>query len=203
MALYVRVSLLSSSPICPRLIRRIIRNVTLQDHAKTLAAYLNNYKEATDREKEAYASSFPPYLLTVCWGKMYNRMSSWPAIGLISELYASIGTLSESLDRFHWDALGNEAGPGDRTLAHTLTDAAAAGAIPMLMQRLKLANEHQSASRLLAAAKEAVDTRRYHFYNKSTAKEFLCLFVATLIGFASSLRFVKCWKHIYVSRAHS
>jgi len=168
--------------------------VTLQDHTKTLAAYLNDYKEATDREKEVYASSLTSYLLTVCWEKMYNRISSWPAIGLMSELHASIGTLSEGLNRFHWDALSNNAGRGDRTLANTLTDAGAKEAIPMLMRCLKL-TEHQSVSDLLVAAKVAVANGSYCFYNKDTAKQFHCLLVAVLIGFASSLRFVKSWKH--------
>ena len=174
--------------------------MTLQDHAKTLAAYLNDYKKATDREKEAYASSFTLYLLTVCWEKMYNRISSWPAIGLMSELHASIGTLSEGLNRFHWDTLSNDAGPGDRTLAHTITDAEEV--IPTVMRRLKL-TEHQSISELLAAVKVAMDSRSYRFYNRLTAHQFHCLFVAVLIGFASSLRFVKSWKHIYVSMVHN
>ena len=163
---------------------------------------LNDYKEATDREKEVYASSLTSYLLTVCWEKMYNRISSWPAIGLMSELHASIGTLSEGLNRFHWDALSNNAGRGDRTLANTLTDAGAKEAIPMLMRCLKL-TEHQSVSDLLVAAKVAVANGSYCFYNKDTAKQFHCLLVAVLIGFASSLRFVKSWKHLYVSMVHN
>jgi len=170
------------------------RDVPLQDHAKTVAAYLNDYKAAPDSEKGRYAGYFSSYLLTTCWRNMYNRMSSWPAVGLIFELNGALGSLS-CIDGHAWEELDNMQGSGDRTLIHMLVDIESV--IPTLMQRL--ANEYQNVLELLAAVKVAKDAQRYRFYNKSTARQFHCLLVADLIAFASSLRFVKAWKYTHVS----
>src|SRR5258705_13336320 len=77
-------SFVTNAFIRSNLIHWIFRNVTLQDHIQTVAAYLNDYKEAADSEKATLASSFSSYLLSVCSRRMYNRVSSWPAIGFIS-----------------------------------------------------------------------------------------------------------------------
>ena len=168
----------------------------LQDHAKTVAAYLNDYKAATGPERGQYAGFFSSYLLTTCWRNMSNRMSSWPAVGLIFELHGALGSLSLStLEKYAWGKLHNVPGSGDRTLIHMLIDTESV--IPALMERLP--NQYRQVSELLAAVKAAKDTQCYHFYNKSTAKQFHCLLVAALIAFASSLQFVKAWKHEYVS----
>ena len=129
---------------------------------------------------------------------MYNRVSSWPAIGFISELYLCIE--SSHVEDFAWHTLRNEWGPGDRTLAHMLIATDTGEAIPVLMQRLP--EGHRSVSELLPAVKSAVATKSFHFYNKSTAHQFHCVFIAALIGFASSLQFVRTWKHVHVSMVH-
>lgn len=131
---------------------------------------------------------------------MYNRVSSWPAIGLICELYQCIG--SSHVEDFPWHTLRNEPGPADRTLAHMLIATDASEAIPVLMQRIP--EEHRSVSALLTAVKSAVATQSYHFYNliQSTAHQLHCVFIAALIGFASSLQLVRTWKHFHGSTVH-
>ncbi|KAF8342365.1 hypothetical protein F5887DRAFT_918801 [Amanita rubescens] len=71
-----------SNPEC-----RMIKGPTsLEEHISTVCAYLNDYRSHPSVQSD-YSNRFFKYLLTVCWPKLYRRISSWRGLGFIYRLY--------------------------------------------------------------------------------------------------------------------
>jgi hypothetical protein len=90
--------------------------VPLVDHATTVAAYLNDYRTESDTNiRHQNSAQFTAYLLSTSWQKMHKRITSWPAIGLISKFHKiRKDELQELSKSYHWAT--DSSGPGDRTL---------------------------------------------------------------------------------------
>jgi hypothetical protein len=163
--------------------------ISLESHAKTVAAYLNCYKRASSVDQEKYGRDFYAYLLTACWKKMHARISSWPAVGLIFGLHAALtlNVLKDVIEQFDWDKLPAQRRRGDRTLAHVLISNAASLGYAMD----KLEPNYRSISKLLQAATSSVKSDTdYRIYSKETAYEFHCFVLAIFFGFSRSLKHV-------------
>ena len=58
----------------------------LGSHAKTVCAYLNDYRLGDQSARENYSAKFWNYLFSISWKKMYRRMASWSGRGFIDAL---------------------------------------------------------------------------------------------------------------------
>jgi len=164
------------------------KEVNLADHATTVASYLYDYKSASPHDRDFYTNQFFWYLLSACWRKMFNRISSWPAVGFMCQLTSALllGFVDDIIDKYPWDSLSRERGQGDRTLAREITDNAES--LQMLMSfGLASHPEYHSTKALVIAAKSVASGNGSTLYNRSTAKEFHCLLTAVHLGFAKSL----------------
>lgn len=164
--------------------------ISLESHAKTVAAYLNCYKNASSADQEMYGRHFSAYLLTACWKKMHARISSWPAVGLIFGLHSALtlNVLKDVIERFDWDKLPAHQRRGDQTLAHVMISNAAS--LRYAMDNLE--PNYRSVSKLLQAATSSVKSdTNYRIYSKETAYEFHCFVLAIFFGFSRSLKQVK------------
>lgn len=164
--------------------------MTLADHAKTLASYLNQYKVALPSDQRHYARRFFSYLLTTCWRKMYRRITSWPAIGFIGKLSTLMlsGDLQRAIQHHCWKDPPNNRGLGDRTLVKALYDAQ--NSFPIIMDNVS--PKFRSLECLTSALDSIPDgSWAYEVYNQRTAFQFHCLLVAVFIGHARSLARLK------------
>jgi len=160
---------------------------TLPEHAKCVTSYLNDYKSALPEDQERFARQFFWYLLSACWRKMFNRISSWPAVGFMCQLTSALllGFVDDVIDKYPWDSLSQEQ-EVDRTLAREITDNAES--LQMLMSfGLESHPEYHSTKALVIAAKSVASGNGSTLYNRSMAKEFHCLLTAVHLGFAKSL----------------
>jgi hypothetical protein len=165
--------------------------ISLASHAKTVASYLNDYKAASPLNQEIYARHFFSYIISACWRKMLNRISSWPAVGFIYHLTSAFAPVNRYLDKaiesFTWESLPQK-GPGDRTLVRELRDNAELLPKVMSFGLPSHPAEFQSIDILMSAVKTSADDQTYAIYNRFTAREFHCLLTAVIIGFAKCLR---------------
>jgi hypothetical protein len=95
--------------------------VSLLDHVATLCAYLSDYRNELDSQKQSKLSTrFSTYLLSLCWPKMHSRITSWPFVGLIHNICdltwgIRLVSLQKARDQHDW--LNHRPGLGDKSLA--------------------------------------------------------------------------------------
>ena len=165
--------------------------VTLEQHAKAVASYLNDVKSKSGATQVDLARSFYSYLVTVCWEKIFSRISSWSSVGFILGLRTVLknGDVDTAIDHFPWNSLDEERRSGDRTLVLTLMDASVE-AIPIMMKTLD--TKYQSVDQLISVVETAVaDDGDYRIYTESTARQFHCLVLAAFLKFTKALNEIK------------
>lgn len=113
---------------------------------------------------------------------MLRRISSWSAVGFMQGMVKALdaGVVDKAIKEFAWDGFTMSLRPADRVFVRVLKGAS--DLIPGIMDNLS--PEFQRVSELLSVVK--IDSQNY--YNLSTAREFHCFFIATLLGFARCLK---------------
>ena len=167
------------------------KRISLASHAKTVSSYLSDYKAASPHNQEIYARHFFSYIISACWRKMLNRISSWPAVGFIFHLTSALSSVNGHLDKaiecFAWDLLTEQKGPGDRTLVRELKDNSELLSKVMSFGLSHFPEFQSSMDNLMSAVRTAEVNQTYAIYSRSTAREFHCLLTAVMLGFAKCL----------------
>ena len=92
-------------------------SVTLEDQAATLAAYLNDYMRKEQRDRSEYAFKYLSYVLSLCWRKLYKRISTDPGLAFAFGLKDWWPMWEKCIGHINWDMEPKVRGPGDHTLA--------------------------------------------------------------------------------------
>lgn len=95
----------------------------LAHHAETLSDYLYEYgKYPVKRGDNSY--NFYKYLISACWGKLYQRFCSWQALGFIRKFEERVGLLEGHIKEIGSPNGPNltfkNRGPGNRSLVQLL-----------------------------------------------------------------------------------
>ncbi|KAF8330230.1 hypothetical protein F5887DRAFT_1081931 [Amanita rubescens] len=88
-------------------------------HAKTVCAYLNDYRLGDQTAREDYSAKFWNYLFSVSWKKMHGRMASWSGRGFIDTL--DRGWKNVCVNTYpKWEEISK--GSGDESLAMVISN---------------------------------------------------------------------------------
>ena len=152
----------------------------LGSHAKTVCAYLNDYRSGDQSARENYSAKFWNYLFSISWKKMYRRMASWSGRGFIDAL--DKGWENVQVDVYpKWREI--KPGNGDESLATAICNTQ----IHDLMFWLQEAYPESAAQGpFLGTLLQSIDLGQILF-SRVTAADYHKLVVATFIVVGSTL----------------
>ena len=161
-----------------------------------MADYLNQYKgAATPQAREKLSNRFFEYLLSECYPKLYQRISTFPALAFAYGLVAHWPTFHVHITQFQWeDQEFVRQGTGDGTLAtcikrnanylNLLEDAFGPQAPDQYRSFLK---DHERFKHLVSAAESCIDSKTNPLYTKDSAESFHRFLFAALVMYAVSI----------------
>jgi hypothetical protein len=155
----------------------------LNDHIRTVNAYLNCYQSERDLAlRDRYSQSFSCYLLSTCWKKIVRRVKSWQAMGFIHFLSVLVPFADLDLKGNKWDGFPSRIGRGDKSLREFL------GRVSLNPETMKtllldhISPEYQSQINKPLSEFVSIDNKSLLF-SKDSVKEFHCLVIGAFCGF--------------------
>ena len=158
----------------------------LNDHIRTVNAYLNCYQSETNLAlRDTYSQSFSCYLLSVCWKKIVRRVKSWKAMGFIHFLTVVIPLADLDLKGKKWDGFSSRIGRGDKSLREFLDRVSSNQETMKTLLLDHILPEYQSQikplSQFLSIGNKS--STESVLFSKDSVKEFHCLVIGAFCGF--------------------
>ena len=160
-----------------------------------MASYLNEYKKQENAARNKLSERFFGYLLSQCLPKLYQRMSTLPALAFAYGLVTHWSIFQVHITQFKWASSEfAEQGPGDQTLASCIKSNI--GCISLLEdafgpeapeQYQSFLEDHKSFKLLVSAAESCVHSKTKPLYTKDSAESFHRFLFASFIMYAVSI----------------
>ena len=163
--------------------------LNLATHANTLCAYLRDYHmNLTVQElHRSIERRFMIYLILSCWGKMYRRMMTWAALGVIRSLTTINSDRLESALKN--SSLSDDEPVVDQHLARWLnSNDMSADRFNTLIELGQAWNRELTSPSLDSLKKATVDFQSTGVYCRTTFHDFHHLLVRLLLVFARGLK---------------
>jgi hypothetical protein len=166
----------------------------------TVANYLNKYKKQENATHNKFSERFFGYLLSKCLPKLYQRISTFPALAFAYGLVTHWSIFQVHITQFQWASSEfAEQGPGNQTLASCiksniryislLEDAFGLEAPEQYQSFLE---DHKSFKLLVLAAESCVDSKTKPLYTKDSAESFHQFLFTAFIMYAVSINKLCC-----------
>lgn len=145
--------------------------------------------------RSKYSDIFFNYLLSECWPKMYQRISTSPPLAFIYGLLTHWQSFQVLIRQFKWDDPEfAHPGPGDSTLAScinanaeefVLLEGAFGHEAPKGYQCFL--EDHKGFKNLISAAQSCLGPEKRALYTKDSAESFHQFLVAALVMYTISI----------------
>jgi hypothetical protein len=153
-------------------------------HIATVTSFINRYKDNPGKRTSLF-ETFLQYLIAACYKKMSKRVRQWSFIGVLYHLHAVPDEHVQLVfDQYHVKDLVLPA--ETPTSVNILGRYLSPEVIPFIIDNYPGGRESMSLSTLSAK----LSAREVNIYDGTTCVEFHKLLIATLIGYAKSLRIV-------------